>query len=103
MWYLGQLGTTIEGMGRRTSVYLSDGLAAAVAESGVPLAELVCRGLGAGSAAESPPGEPPAAAAPRVAVGRAQRRRCPHPGTRVIGGWCRECGVVVEPGGYLPG
>jgi hypothetical protein len=89
-------------VGKRTSVYLSDGLAAAVSASGVPLAELIRRGLGAGSTAEPPPGEPAAPAAPRVPADRT-RRRCRHPGTRVIGGWCRKCGVVVEPGGYLPG
>lgn len=26
----------------------------------------------------------------------------PAPETRTVGGWCRECGVVVEAGGYLP-
>ena len=26
-------------------------------------------------------------------------RRCTHPGTRIIGGRCRECDHVVEPGG----
>ncbi|MGH3304619.1 MAG: hypothetical protein ACRDOK_23660 [Streptosporangiaceae bacterium] len=34
-------------MGRRTSVYLSDDLAAAVTGSGIPLGELIRRGLGA--------------------------------------------------------
>ena len=29
------------------------------------------------------------------------RRLCPHQGTRVIGGWCPGCGVMVQPGGYL--
>jgi hypothetical protein len=29
------------------------------------------------------------------------RPRCPHSGTRVIGGWCKECQAVVEPGGFL--
>ena len=33
------LGTTMEVVGKRTSVYLRDGLAAAVAGSGLPLAE----------------------------------------------------------------
>lgn len=33
-------------MGKRTSVYLSDDLAEAVERSGIPLAELVRRGLG---------------------------------------------------------
>ena len=26
--------------------------------------------------------------------------RCTHPGTRVIGGWCKECQRMVGPGGY---
>jgi len=30
------------------------------------------------------------------------RRRCTHPGTRVIGGWCPQCQVTVLSGGYLP-
>jgi len=29
-------------------------------------------------------------------------RRCPHPGTRVTGGYCSPCGVKVLPGGLLP-
>lgn len=33
---------------------------------------------------------------------RPARQRCPHPGTRVIGGYCRQCDVVVGQDGYLP-
>lgn len=33
---------------------------------------------------------------------RPARPRCPHPGTRTVGGWCGQCGVVVGAGGYLP-
>jgi hypothetical protein len=29
-------------------------------------------------------------------------KRCNHQGTRVIGGWCDSCGVVVLSGGLLP-
>lgn len=29
-------------------------------------------------------------------------RRCTHPGTRSLGGWCDSCNVLVKPGGYLP-
>lgn len=36
------------------------------------------------------------------AAGLVGRVRCPHPGTRVIGGWCAQCGVVVRSDGYLP-
>jgi hypothetical protein len=40
---------------------------------------------------------------PRPGTRPPQRRRCPHPGTRTIGGWCAPCGVVVETGWYLSG
>lgn len=97
-------------VGKRTSVYLSDGLAAAVEASGVPLAELIRRGLGAPLPPAAAVPARPAPARPRSAelppagpVRPAARRRCPHPGTRVIGGWCRQCDAMVEPGGYLPG
>jgi hypothetical protein len=44
-------------VGKRTSVYLSDDLAAAVAGSGLPLAKLVRRGLAAaGMTLEAGPG-----------------------------------------------
>lgn len=42
-------------MGQRTSVYLDDDLHAAVKASGVPLAELIRRGLVAGTAGVTPP------------------------------------------------
>lgn len=45
------------------------------------------------------PGPAPAPAA----RGRpAARKRCQRPGTRVIGGWCPDCEVLVESGGELP-
>jgi hypothetical protein len=117
LWYIGLLGTTIKGVGKRTSVYLSDGLAAAVEASGVPLAELIRRGLAARTPGETRERAAPPHAIPTVTVtpmqpplgqapergSMAPRPRCPHPGTRMIGGWCRQCGVMVEPGGYLPG
>ena len=28
------------------------------------------------------------------------RKRCNHPGYRQIGGYCRECDHLIEPGGY---
>lgn len=99
-------------VGKRTSVYLADDLAAAVAESGLPLTELIRRGLAAaGMTLESRSRSiHTARCCPKRCRGRAVsgvqppgRRRCPHPGTRVIGGWCAPCGVVVETGGYLPG
>lgn len=93
------------GVGKRTSVYLSDDLAAAVAGSGVPLAELIRRGLGAPARRPARPEAPPAVEAPGPGAPSAKapaRRRCPHPGTRVIGGWCGPCGALVEAGGYLP-
>jgi hypothetical protein len=47
-------------MGQRSSVYLADDLAAAVKASGVPLAELVRRGLAAGTAEVAQPAPSPA-------------------------------------------
>jgi hypothetical protein len=75
--------------GRRTSVYLSEDLAAAVDASGVPLAEIVRRGLAdplPGPAARmllrpSPP--------PRVSAAN-----CPHRGLSP-GAWCKACQSVV--------
>ena len=45
-------------MGRRTSVSLDDSLQAAEKASGVPIAELVRRGLGAGSGETAQPTTP---------------------------------------------
>jgi len=58
---------------------------------------------------DSLPPRIPAPAAVRKAVKRgagavtvpaATRQRCAHPGTRLIGGFCRECDHLIEPGGY---
>ena len=90
-------------MGRRTSVYLDDDLHAAFEASGVPLAELIRRGLAsdglpahvtngpsvtAALLAAIPPGEPcPASPAPGRAAGTATRpatacAACPVPRLR---------------------
>lgn len=55
--------------GKRTSVYLTDELAAAVKASGLPLAVLLWRGLGTAE--------------------------CDHPKARVIKGLCGSCGTNV--------
>ena len=47
-----------------------------------------------------PDGTPRSTPAAPLPAGK--RVRCPHPGTRVIGGWCAQCGVVVRSDGYLP-
>ena len=39
---------------------------------------------------------------PAAPLPAGKRVRCPHPGTRVIGGWCPQCGAVVGSDGYLP-
>lgn len=92
-------------MGKRTSVYLGDGLAAAVAACGVPLAELIRRGL---LADVVPGGVPPVPPPPEVvteavvgierpaprkarAAGSGPGGGCRHP--HVVKGWCRECGT----------
>jgi hypothetical protein len=79
-------------MGKRTSVYLTDELAAAVKASGVPLAELVRRGLAAtpmlpfdDQPADGPSGDRPA---PDNA-GDA----CAHPPGRILKGLCMACGT----------
>ena len=96
-------------MGRRTSLYLSDDLEAAVRASGLPLAELVRRGLAgpgpAPPAQQQAPGENPAktstsreAATPRNPI-RAERPpssradNCPHPAGRRLKGLCMACGT----------
>lgn len=56
-------------MGERTSIYLADDLGAAVKASGVPLAELIRRGLAAGTEeADSGPVAPPATTAGPVTL-----------------------------------
>jgi hypothetical protein len=64
MWYMGQ----------RTSVYLDDDLHAAVKASGVPLAELIRRGLGTAAPA---PAQPPAPAAPAGPLAHPPGEPCP--------------------------
>ena|SRR6185437_8118058 len=143
-------------MGRKTSVYIPDDLAEALAVQDVPLAEVIRRGLGIAAEdvpvpvtawlrpetaaalddargdesrsawltrtalrallaeghfgradePEKPPAAPEPPPAPEPAPARARRtavaqdvRRCAHPGTRVIGGWCGQCGAHVLPGG----
>jgi len=73
-------------------VYLTDELAAAVKASGVPLAELVRRGLAAtptlpfGDEWEVlPPGERPAQ--------DQAAERCTHPPGRILKGLCMACGT----------
>jgi pyruvate dehydrogenase E2 component (dihydrolipoyllysine-residue acetyltransferase) len=64
MWYMGQ----------RTSVYLDDDLHAAVKASGVPLAELIRRGLGTTAPAQA---QPPAPAAPAGPLALPPGEPCP--------------------------
>jgi hypothetical protein len=93
MWY----------MGKRTSIYLTDQLAARVAASRLPLGALITLGLdyldmeqdapdarGPESHAE-PTGAPPTGSpAPKPA-----RQACAH--RRAVKGWCGEC----RTGGHL--
>ena len=84
-------------MGQRTSVYLDDDLSAAVKAAGVPLAELVRRGLAASTApAESRTAvrDPPAAPSPaplpestaRLGSAQAEQPSCKQPDRpRLIG------------------
>jgi hypothetical protein len=74
-------------MGQRTSVYLDDGLQAAVKASGVPPGELIRRGLGA----EAQPTDQPAdnqlvaqAATSLAAIGPGE----PSPGVACAGSGC---------------
>ena len=97
LWYMGQ----------RTSVYLSDELKAAVKASGVPLAELVRRGLGVAAPEPSliPPGSkgmyldprqiPTELKHPAMDAGQpASSVNCSHRGLRP-GAWCKGCQSVV--------
>jgi hypothetical protein len=72
-------------LGQRSSVYLADDLAAAVKASGVPLAELVRRGLAASTA-------PAAQAAARLPAGAPSLAPLPDgeptPGTLCMGPGC---------------
>ena len=48
------------------------------------------------------PGKPPVMVS-NIRPEPPERRRCTHPGTRVIGGYCKHCDAVITPDGYLPG
>jgi hypothetical protein len=73
-------------MGQRTSVYLDDDLHAAVKASGIPLAELVRRGLTASSPSEEavPAPAPTGSAASLAAIGQGE----PSPGVACAGPGC---------------
>lgn len=47
-----------------------------------------------------PPEERQEAEVPFVAPIPPQPKRCPHPGTRSVGGWCNECDHLIGNGGY---
>lgn len=93
-------------MGKKTSVYLDDDLAAAVAESGEGIAVLIRRGLGTeavtvASAATAAAEAVRAALAEdlrlivRQEVREALGGDCPHPPARVLKGLCGACGEHV--------
>ncbi len=73
-------------MGQRSSVYLADDLAAEVKASAVPLAELVRRGLTAGTAQAPQPGGPGPAASAFAAISNGE----PSPGVVCAGFGCWE-------------
>ena len=87
----------LRGMGSKSSVYLTDEMAARWRATGLPLSEILRRGLDAG--------EPPAievivrrvireelaeAGSPRERAGPPD---CPHPKARVHKGLCGACGT----------
>jgi len=89
-------------MGRKTSVYLSDEISGRVKASGLPIAELVRRGLDAGEPPEleatlrrvirqelASPGHAGLPAQP------ADDEECPHPKARINKGLCGNCGTYV--------
>jgi hypothetical protein len=73
-------------MGQRGSVYLADDLAAAVKASGQPLAELIRRGLAAGTAEVAQPTAPAPASPCLAALPDGE----PSPGTLCMGPGCLE-------------
>jgi hypothetical protein len=85
------------GVGKKTSVYLSDELAGRVKASGVAPADLIRRGLDAGQP------EPLETLLRRVlravldewASEHAAQQDCPHPQARVHKGLCGACGTCV--------
>ncbi len=76
-------------MGQRSSLYLADDLAAAVKASGIPLAELVRRGLDAGTA-EVPQSPAPGPAASPLGAIPATGPGEPSPGVICMGPGCWE-------------
>jgi len=72
--------------GERTSIYLAADLAAAVKASGIPLAELVRRGLDAGTGEAPQASAPGPATSPLGAIGRGE----PSPGVICMGPACWE-------------
>jgi|ERR1017187_8489153 hypothetical protein len=72
--------------GERTSVYLSADLAAAVKASGQPLAELIRRGLAAGTAETAQPPAPSPASPSLTALSHGE----PSPGVLCMGADCFE-------------
>lgn len=79
-------------MGKRTSIYLTTELAAAISASGKPLAELLWRGLDSLPLADQ--------AELRLTPGEVQQLEaaldCPHPRARVHKGLCGLCGTNVS-------
>lgn len=79
-----------------------DGFVAAVSEGREPApAKPRRRAAAPRTVTPAAPGVPPTAFQ-EPAPAPVRRPRCTHPGTRVIGGFCKECDVVVGQGGVLP-
>jgi hypothetical protein len=80
--------------GERTSVYLDDDVQAAVKASGVPLAELVRRGLGTAAAAPAQaPAPAQAAASPAGPLVLPPGEPCPGVACSGPGCWNRDAGA----------
>ncbi len=85
-------------MGKRTSVYLSDDLAAAVGETGLPLAELVRRGVCASLVVVPASADVQDVPQPDVVTADApSHRRCEQCGWLQRGAvsHCEQCGAQV--------
>ncbi len=96
-------------VGKRTSVYLTEDLDAAVRASGVPLAELIRRGLGNHPETPGEIGARVTTARKARELGQASARErrtspapappaaepCRHPMSRRIKGTCAACGKQV--------
>ena len=94
MWYPPM---AVMRMGKRTSVYLSDDLEAAVDKTGLPLAELIRRGVYGPLA--SPAAIPDAASATGVVVpaDAPLRQRCERCAwvNQAAGSHCEQCGAQI--------